>query len=80
MQRDMYRAVPGKYRGKKRRSISFSGAKMWESVRGKRETLGGLIKNSWPKSANKTNRRVPNERKKAGGSAEITFLWTGSKK
>jgi hypothetical protein len=44
-------------RGKKRRSLSFSGAEMWERVRAKRETLGGLIKNSWPESANKTNRK-----------------------
>jgi hypothetical protein len=62
MQKDMYRTVPGKYGGEKRRSLSFSGAKMWERVRAKRETLGGLIKNSWPESANKTNRKEKSRR------------------
>jgi len=57
MQRDMYRTVPGNTGGKKRKSLSFSGAEMWERVRAKRETLCGLIKNSWPESANKTNRK-----------------------
>jgi hypothetical protein len=57
MQRDIHHTVPGKYGWKKEEASHSPGPRCGRELEEKRETLGGLIKNSWPESENKTNRK-----------------------